>query len=270
MKRRYSFPDMLFDPSPVDDTETRLERLINEVLTAKHLRIDQHILELRQHGRLHKRWNNFSWDFNLKYIGRRTLEIALNNAGFAAEDVKKTGHIAEWECLTRDAERASEAFNLLLKSFSGNKLSLGARALQQPLRQMAVQTTRLDAEARIEWAREQADKLLEMQALLKDLSGFTAGMRSGLAIDHKNPGRPIKAAFVQTLAEGWIYLTGKLPGGGSESEKNPFLRFVESAWEDAGGEKEESFVQSLRTTLPLLKENQLILADGYKPSGFEG
>ena len=41
-----------------------------------------------------------------------------------------------------------------------------------------------------------------------------------------------KRAFVRILAEGWVFLTGKMPGKNLDPLKNPFLRVVEAAWTD--------------------------------------
>ena len=41
-----------------------------------------------------------------------------------------------------------------------------------------------------------------------------------------------KRGFVRILAEGWIFLTGEMPGKNLDPSKNPFLRVVEAAWMD--------------------------------------
>ena len=41
-----------------------------------------------------------------------------------------------------------------------------------------------------------------------------------------------KRGFVRILAEGWVFLTGQMPGKSLDPLKNPFLRVVEAAWMD--------------------------------------
>ena len=58
-----------------------------------------------------------------------------------------------------------------------------------------------------------------------------------------------KAAFLRAMAEGWLFLTGRLPGLGIE--RNPFLRLAEAGWDDCGGSRDESFASQLR---PLVRQ----------------
>ena len=67
----------------------------------------------------------------------------------------------------------------------------------------------------------------------------------GTEIEHDKHG------FVYRLAEGWIFLTGKLPGTGKE--RNPFLRFVEAAAADAGV-KTTGFYTGLLAALDHLRQ----------------
>jgi hypothetical protein len=75
-----------------------------------------------------------------------------------------------------------------------------------------------------------------------------------------------KRAFVQKLAEAWVFLTGQRPGKGRTVEKNPFLQFVEAAWQDWKGEEVEapSFVAPLGNALASLSDYRvrLLAADG--------
>jgi hypothetical protein len=45
-----------------------------------------------------------------------------------------------------------------------------------------------------------------------------------------------KNAFVLKLYEGWIFLMGVRPGSSTITDQNPFLIFVEAAWQDWLGE----------------------------------
>jgi len=55
----------------------------------------------------------------------------------------------------------------------------------------------------------------------------------------QNPGKPDHAAFLRTLAEAWVYLTGRKPGSNPNHSKNPFLRFSALAWADVFGPQKE-------------------------------
>ena len=87
--------------------------------------------------------------------------------------------------------------------------------------------------------------------------GSRAGARprwKGLASRRKNEGNLGKRSFVYRLAEGWIFLTGKRPGRSYISSRNPFLRFVEAAWKDAGFQSETDFSRALDASLKRLDE----------------
>ena len=67
---------------------------------------------------------------------------------------------------------------------------------------------------------EAADAIARIRANAVDFRETRPKVR-GAEIEHDKHG------FVYRLAEGWIFLTGKLPGAGKE--RNPFLRFVDAA-----------------------------------------
>jgi hypothetical protein len=104
---------------------------------------------------------------------------------------------------------------------------------------------------------DQAKKdFCELLAARDACAGFanrTQQRRESLASRRKNEGDVGKRAFVYRLAEGWIFLTGKPPGRNYNSRRNPFLRFVEAAWEDAGLFSEEDFSRALDAALRQLK-----------------
>jgi hypothetical protein len=70
-----------------------------------------------------------------------------------------------------------------------------------------------------------------------------------------------KIAFVYRLAESWIFLTGKRPGGGKAI--NPFLRFVDEAAATSGRFKKlEDFYSAMTWALKELK-----LREAFDPKG---
>jgi hypothetical protein len=69
-----------------------------------------------------------------------------------------------------------------------------------------------------------------------------------------------KRAFVRILAEGWVFLTGKMPGKNLDPSKNPFLRVVEAAWIDWHQMKDSdaaAFGEALNAAISSIDEAQL-------------
>ena len=63
-----------------------------------------------------------------------------------------------------------------------------------------------------------------------------------------------KRAFVRILAEGWVFLTGEMPGKHRDPLKNPFLRVVEAAWIDWHQEDRTATLRHLaRRSTPLFR-----------------
>jgi hypothetical protein len=110
--------------------------------------------------------------------------------------------------------------------------------------------------------QSRADTQREVEALhktlgvLQELAEHAQQRRDRLARARKNEGDLGKRAFVFSLAEGWIFLTGRKPGRNFDSSRNPFLRFVEAAWTDAGFGGEENFSRALESTLTGLADNE--------------
>jgi hypothetical protein len=87
----------------------------------------------------------------------------------------------------------------------------------------------------------------------------------------KNEPDLAKRAFVYRLAEGWIFLTGKKPGGGRDTASNPFLRFVDAAACDAGEFKAgEDFYSSLTWVLKELARREAFDEKGETRQSISG
>jgi hypothetical protein len=67
-------------------------------------------------------------------------------------------------------------------------------------------------------------------------------------------GEVVKRAFVYPLAEGWVHLTGKLPGS-SKDDHGPFFPFIQEAWLDAGQQDETSFTNAVAAAVREIKED---------------
>ena len=79
---------------------------------------------------------------------------------------------------------------------------------------------------------------MEAKQIIGKLHADTLARRAALVAIYPNSYQDHqKWGFVKILAEGWIFLTGKMPSKHRDSLKNPFLRLVEAAWEDWHGAK---------------------------------
>ena len=71
---------------------------------------------------------------------------------------------------------------------------------------------------------------------------------------------PSLRAFVRILAEGWVFLTGEMPGKHPDPSKNPFLRVVEAAWIDwhqVNNSDALAFGEALNAAISSIDEAQL-------------
>jgi hypothetical protein len=95
-------------------------------------------------------------------------------------------------------------------------------------------------------AERELEALRKAREILQELAEHAQQRRDRLALGRKNEGDLGKRAFVYSLAEGWIFLTGRRPG--RNSTRNPFLRFVKAAWTDAGFGDHENFSRGTCST----------------------
>ncbi|MGO9773637.1 MAG: hypothetical protein ACLPSW_29660 [Roseiarcus sp.] len=80
-----------------------------------------------------------------------------------------------------------------------------------------------------------ARALWEAREIAGRLAGAALKKEVRVRKDRQNPGKPEHLIFAKTLAEIWVFLTGKKPSPNQSPEKNPFLRFVMAAWIDVFG-----------------------------------
>ena len=212
------------------------------------LRLDLEIDALRlSTGGLHARWSSS----NPFGFVRRALEVAVMKAADAKHEVRGKGDwIADWERGEAVASNFAAAADALLRFLAGGSSALGrlgAEVLVRPLQQMAAHTmTESHLDAKHLWAQQAALTLMDARGIAHQLSPYMRSRRDAIAGSRVNAGEPEKVAFVAVMAEAWVFLMGRLPGSSPVPEKNPFLRLVDAAWQDAGGQADESFVQALR------------------------
>lgn len=194
---------------------------------------------------LHRRWGLV----NAIYFGRRSLEVAILSANDASE-AEHTGEIIkEWEVLGNQARRASIELHALLKLMAakGAYPAKGADSLFPLLSRFYTRTS--GARTAVECGKVTAQILAAADTFVREYETFAEDVVGELKAGRSYAGRPAKAAFVYTMAESWIHLTGRIPG--SQGERNPFLQFAEDAWRDTG-EARENFAWHLRDVVQQL------------------
>ena len=135
-----------------------------------------------------------------------------------------------------------------MKNRFGNRLA----SLSPP--NPALRHVSLDASA---YALRNPSTRPNAHSLLDEIRSYARQRKEQLGPTRINDPDYGKRAFVYRLAEGWIFLTGKKPGKGRLPEKNPFLRFVIAAANDAGGfEDVEDFFSALTWALSILNGHE--------------
>jgi hypothetical protein len=177
-------------------------------------------------------------------VARRAMEVGYLEAMRARRG--QPGPIANDFCdLEKLAKNAAAALDDLIKHLephaaTARDLALPILTAQAGIQEGLPQGLHLQAEedASILWDARDIARRLKEAAQRKD-----ARIRKG----RQNPGKPNHAAFVRTLAEAWVYLTGCKPGSTPDHSKNPFLRFSAIAWFDVFGPKDPpEFTGALR------------------------
>ena len=88
--------------------------------------------------------------------------------------------------------------------------------------------------------------------------------------DRQNPGKPEHLIFAKTLAEIWVFLTGKAPGKSQSPEGNPFQTFVMAAWIDVFGHDEKEDPQFCGAiSLLRLSSNEVARLKDFGPRWIE-
>jgi hypothetical protein len=171
-----------------------------------------------------------------KCVARRAMEVGYWEAMRARRE--QPGPIAkDFDNLERLAGNAASAVDELIKHLEPHSaraadLALPILTAQAGLQEGSAQERHLQAEkdASILWAARETVQRLKEAAPRKE-----ARVRKG----RQNPGKPDHAAFLRTLAEAWVYLTGRKPGSNLDPLSNPFLRFSAIAWSDVFNTEEE-------------------------------
>lgn len=188
-------------------------------------------------------------------IGRRVLEVAILSAcSERASNPAREEWEPGWISIRDGAKDAERAIRRTLRALDPNGKRAGT--FQLPISQARLGNQRFGDSILGQQHRAKRDALILIaaQKILASLAVDSERRRLQFIelIPTKRPDVQ-KHAFVRTLYEGWIFLMGVRPGSSTISEENPFLLFVEAAWQDWLGEdelwetpnKKTSFVRSL-------------------------
>jgi hypothetical protein len=192
-------------------------------------------------------------------FGRRTLAVAIEDAN-AYENYRPGEALAYWSRTTKLAVRAHAALHDLIKRIgptgvpSGDILVPMERVPSSWTKSGKITVKLLPHGQPPNQEKKDLEPLLAARDACAGFASRSQQRWKGLASRRKNEGNLGKRSFVYRLAEGWIFLTGKRPGRSYISSRNPFLRFVEAAWKDAGFHTETDFSRALDATLKRLDE----------------
>jgi hypothetical protein len=191
-------------------------------------------------------------------IGRRSLEVAIVRFHDAQKlNPTKSDWEPEWASIRDSAVDAEKSLKKALRAISPK--GRFARDYRKQIGKIRIQNAKFDGGD--SWKREQRARrdaliLLAARGILRELGTDAERRRGVFANDFPEHADFGKRAFVKTLYEGWICLMGVRPGSTTIVEQNPFLQFVEAAWQDwkgedaawvdAAGTKRVSFVQALK------------------------
>jgi hypothetical protein len=177
-------------------------------------------------------------------VARRAMEVGYLEA-LRARRERPSPIVRDFGDLEMLAGNAASALDKVInhlepRAARAADLASPILTVQAGLQEGSPQGLHLQAEkdAAILWAAREIAQRLEAAASRKEARA---------RIGRQNPGKPDHVAFLRTLAEAWVYLTGSRPGSNPDHSKNPFLQFSALAWADVfGPEAPPEFTGALR------------------------
>jgi hypothetical protein len=168
-------------------------------------------------------------------IGRRILEVAINEAVSQKElHPRQSEWESEWSRIAEASQDAVKALERLFRAI--NPLGKDAEHFAPFIRQSragGIEASKAGYRDAAESALRDARLLVEAKQIIGKLHADTLTSRDRrLAIYPNSYQDHQKRGFVRIFAEGWVFLTGEMPGKHRDPLKNPFLRVVEAAWTD--------------------------------------
>jgi hypothetical protein len=196
-------------------------------------------------------------------IGRRALEVAIKEA---VSQKELNPRPSEWEPeWSRIADASQDAVAALARLFraidpDGKDAENFAPFIRQS-RAGGVEASKAGYRDAAESALRDARLLVAAKQIIGKLRADTLTRRDALVALYPSSSQDHqKRAFVRILAEGWVFLTGEMPGKNLDPSKNPFLRVVEAAWIDwhqAKNSDAAAFGEALKAAISSIDEAQL-------------
>jgi hypothetical protein len=194
-------------------------------------------------------------------IGRRALEVAIMEA---VSQKELNPRPSEWEHeWSRIADAAQDAVAALARLFRaidpGGKDAEHFAPFIRQSRAGWVEASKAGYRDATEGALRDARLLVAAKQIIGKLRADTVTRRDTLlALYPSSSEDHQKRGFVRILAEGWVFLTGEMPGKNLDPSKNPFLRVVEAAWLDWHQNSDAAaFGEALNAAISSIDEAQL-------------
>jgi hypothetical protein len=208
------------------------------------LKVDQYIQYLVTAGLLADRWRD---EYDPKWFARRALEVSIQSALEASEVRDLQLIIDKCSDIQKKTKSALASIDEFVASISESQpngeyssiLNYPVEHLLRVYRRRGVPYDDISEEITAELAA-----LSKARKFIEDYHDLASFNRWAMSSNRQNPGEPEKHSFAMVWSEAWYCLVGKRPGKGTE--RNPFLRLLADAWEDACGEIDASFVSALR------------------------
>jgi hypothetical protein len=196
-------------------------------------------------------------------IGRRALEVAIKEAVSQKElNPRQSEWEPKWSLIADACQDAVAALARLFRAIDpdGKDAENFALFIRQS-RAGGIEASKAEYRDAAESALGDARLLVAAKEIIGKLRADTLTRRDALVALYPSSSKDHqKRAFVRILAEGWVFLTGEMPGKNLDPSKNPFLRVVEAAWIDWHQVKNSdaaAFGEALNAAISSVDEAQL-------------
>ena len=182
-------------------------------------------------------------------IARRALEVAIISAcGERQQNPSRGDWAPAWTSIADAAKDSERAIGKVFRA-------IDPKGTRPEHFQTFIAQSRLGGVG-YHRSRRDARILLAARQILRGLNDDTLRRRADLVAMYPHSFDFEKRAFVERLAEGWVFLTGVRPGKNRDIGKNAFLTFVNAGWIDWHQERrpDEGFGEALDAALSKLTD----------------